>query len=239
MNNVMEIVNSPIMWALASITMILIVIEAIMFYKLAFKTAAHPDVNLTQKQCKTAFKAGAIAAIGPSTGIFVVMVALIVAIGGPMAWLRISVIGGTGTELMAATVGAQAAGGDITKGLDLMQMTTAWWAMTINACGWLLFIFLFAGKMEKLRAKIGGGDTKWMEVFSSTASIGIFGAICGQYIIQSFTSQDYVTLITILVSAIAMFICLKIGDKHPKILTYSLGIAMLTALVVAAIIVPA
>lgn len=236
MNNVMEIVSSPIMWVLAAIPIAIIIIETIVFLKLAHQTAQQPDTNLTIEHCKTAFKTGFISAIGPSTGIFIVMVALIAIIGGPMAWLRISVIGGTGTEMFAATLGAQAAGGDITQGLDLTQMTTAWWAMTTNACGWLIFITIFTSRMDKIRNKIGGKDEKWMGVFSSAASLAIFGALCGQYIIQGITESDYILIVTLIVSAGTMWVCQKIGERYPTLLTYSLGISMVVALTVATVI---
>lgn len=237
MNNLMEIVNSPIMWILAAITIVLIVVESIVFLRHAYTTALTPEVGLTKQDCKTAFKTGFISAIGPATSVFIVMIALVAIIGGPMGWLRMSVIGGTSTELFAATLGFQAAGGTIGQDMDLTQMTTAYFAMTTNACGWLLFITLFTGKMDKFRAKIGGKDPKWLGVFSSAASLSIFGALCGQNVLSSVNSKDWVILITLIASGVIMWLCMKIGEKHPKVNTYALGISIVGALVVAALFV--
>ena len=53
---------------------------------------------------------GLISAIGPALGVFIVMVGLMASIGGPMAWLRLSIIGAAATELSAANIGAEACG---------------------------------------------------------------------------------------------------------------------------------
>ena len=60
--------------------------------------------------CDVAVENGVISAIGPAAGVFIVMVGLMASIGGPMSWLRLSIIGAAATELSAATFGAQAAG---------------------------------------------------------------------------------------------------------------------------------
>lgn len=53
---------------------------------------------------------GLTSAIGPALGVFVVMLGLMSAIGGPIAWQRLSIIGAAPTELTAATMAAQAQG---------------------------------------------------------------------------------------------------------------------------------
>ena len=63
------------------------------------------EVNLEQGLANRAFKIGLISAIGPACGVFIVMVGLMASIGGPMAWLRLSIIGAAATELSAATMG--------------------------------------------------------------------------------------------------------------------------------------
>jgi hypothetical protein len=162
------------------------------------------------------------------------MIGLIAVLGGPMSWLRLSVIGGASTELTAATVGVAVAGGDITAGqISMVELSTAWWTMTINACGWLIVTLLFASRMEMLRNKIGGGDSRWMEIFSSAATLGIFGAFCAEYIITGFQSADYKTILAVVVAGAAMWVFLTLAKKHAWLKEYSLGLAMLTGLIVA------
>lgn len=230
--NALEVANSPAIWALASIAVLLIVFETILFLRLALKASKEGKVNLTPTQCRKAIKSGVITAIGPAFGVFIVMIGLIAVLGGPIAWLRLSVIGGASTELLAAKVGAAAAGGDITQALSMLQLSNAWWTMSINAVGWLLVTWIFASRMEKVRQKIGGGDSRWMEVFSSAATLGIFGAFCSEYLIIAVQTIDWALFGSVIASAAAMFIFMKIADiKYKWLREYCLGFSMVIGVI--------
>lgn len=54
-------------------------------------------IQLDPEIPKKAFKIGLISAIGPAMGVFIVMVGLMTVIGGPMAWMRLSIIGAAAT----------------------------------------------------------------------------------------------------------------------------------------------
>ena len=104
------------------------------------------------------------------------MVGLMASIGGPMAWLRLSIIGAAATELSAATMGAQAAGVEFGgNGYTLTVMAVSWFAMALNGAGWLLVSGTVTPALEKLRGKLSGGDAKWLAVLSGACSLGIFG----------------------------------------------------------------
>ena len=105
---VQTVSNAPIFWALCGITVILSLIQALLYMRQSFATAK--KVNLDPKIPKEALRIGFISAIGPALGVFIVMVGLMASIGGPMAWLRLSIIGAAATELTAANVGAEACG---------------------------------------------------------------------------------------------------------------------------------
>lgn len=228
--NALEVANSPAIWGLAAIAVIAVFVEIILFFRLARKASHMKEVNLTKKQCNRALRAGIVSAIGPAFGVFIVMIGLIAVLGGPISWLRLSVIGGATTELTAATVGVKALGGDITQALSMVQLSNAWWTMTINACGWLVVTWLFASRMEKVRNKIGGGDSRWMEIFSSAATLGIFGAFCSEYAITGIQSADFKVLLVMAVSAIAMWILQTLSNRYKWLKEYSLGLAMVAGI---------
>ena len=104
----LTIANSPVFWGLCGITVLISLAQALLFMRQAKKAAV--EVNLEKGLANKAFKIGLISAIGPACGVFIVMVGLMASIGGPMAWLRLSIIGAAATELSAASMGAQAAG---------------------------------------------------------------------------------------------------------------------------------
>lgn len=234
--NALEVANSPAIWALCAIGVLAVLCETLLFFRLAKNTAKNGHVKLTSKQCNRALRAGVVSAIGPAFGVFIVMIGLIAVLGGPMAWMRLSVIGGATTELTAASVGVKALGGDLADALSMVQLSNAWWTMAINACGWLLVTWIFASRMEKVRTKIGGGDDRWMEIFSSAATLGIFGAFCSEYIITAIQAVDFTVVIAMIVSAIAMAILMKAADKLLWLKEYCLGLAMVAGIVVGLII---
>jgi len=124
-----------------------------------------------------AIKSSAITAFGPSLVILSTMIALLVAVGGPVAWMRLSFIGSAMFEMMAASFGAEAMG--VTIGADKMTniaFANAVWTMTLGALGWILVATLSADKMDIVQKKFSGSDTKLMGVIASGAILAAFGA---------------------------------------------------------------
>lgn len=228
--NALEVANSPAIWALASIAVIAVLVETILFLRLARKAAGLKEINLTKKQCNRALRAGVVSAIGPAFGVFIVMIGLISVLGGPISWLRLSVIGGATTELTAATVGVNAMGGDITQPLSMLELSNAWWTMSINACGWLVVTWIFGSRMEKVRNRIGGGDSRWMEIFSSAATLGIFGAFCSEYVVTGIQSVDWKVVLVMAVSAAAMWALQQLSNRYKWLKEYCLGLAMVAGI---------
>ena len=225
---VQTVSNAPIFWALCGVTVVLSAIQAIRYMRQSFKTAK--EVNLDPKIPREALRIGFISAIGPALGVFIVMVGLMASIGGPMAWLRLSIIGAAATELTAANVGAEACG--VTLGSEeytLVCLAVSWFTMALNGMGWLLFTGVATPSLEKLRNKVSGGDMKWLVVLSGACSLGIFGYLNAGEIMKGVGNT-----IAVLAGAISMVAIVKtICQKHPKLMEYSLGMAMIVGMIFA------
>ena len=221
----LKIANSSMVWLLCALTVIVTLLQAVFFMRMARKTAQ--QANISPEVSKKAFRIGLISAVGPAMGVFIVMVGLMAAIGGPMAWLRLSIIGAAPTELTAATYGAEAYGVQLGgKGYNLTAMAVSWFAMALNGAGWLVFTGLFTPSLEKLREKMSGGDSKWLIVLSGACSLGIFGYLNDTQIVRGAGNA-----IASISGAVCMVLIAKaIVPKYPKVLEYSLGIAMLVGM---------
>lgn len=230
---ILEIANSFGVWIMVTFIVVLVVIQSILYTKLAYKTA--DKIGVPKKDCDKALKVGMVTAIGPSVAIFIVMVGLMAVIGGPLAWMRLSIIGAAPTELTAATVGAEAAG--VTFGgpdYDLNALATSWWTMAVNGCGWLLLVGLFTPKLEVIREKVSKNDTTWLGVLSGAATLGTFGYLNSGSVVEGGS-----VLVSVIVGAIAMIILGVATDKSPKLKPlkeYALGIAMLAGVICATVI---
>ena len=230
----LAISNLPIFWILASITVVVSAVQTILYVRQANK--ATRECNLDPQLPKQAFKIGLISAIGPACGVFIVMVGLMSAIGGPIAWLRLSIIGAAATELSAATRGATAAGVELGgEGYTLTVLAVSWFAMALNGAGWLVFTGIATPGLEKLRDKMSGGDMGWLAAMSAACSIGIFGYLNANSMVKG-KSLAVGPTIAILTGALSMMAIGRfIVPKHPKLAEYSLGIAMIVGIACAII----
>ena len=159
-------------------------------------------------------------------------------IGGPMSWLRLSIIGAAPTELTAATYGAEACGlsGLSDPGYNIQVLAVSWFAMALNGAGWLLFTGVATPGLEKIREKMSGGDMKWLSVMSASCSIGIFAYLVANLSIGKGGLSDLKigNAYACIGGAIFMILLGKfIVPKVPKLAEYSLGIAMILGIAVA------
>ena len=227
---ILQISNQSIYWLLCAIPVVIAVVQSILYSKLSLKNA--PNVGLDKATCKKAFKSGLITSIGPSIGVFIVFVGLMSVIGGPMTWLRLSIIGSAPLELMHAEIGAEVMGvgfGGPDYGIDAMVLS--WTTLALGTQGWIWFVLLFAPKLEKLREKIGNSDPKWLGVLSSAAMVAVFGNLSAGRMLQG---TD--VMISVIAGALIMvFLGKVINVKFPKLAEYSVGIAMLSAMTIASV----
>lgn len=235
MKNYMDVANSFPLW-LSVIPVILgVLAEAAIFSKKA--KDAGDLVGLTKKEANQAFKAGATAAIGPSMGVFIVMLGLMASIGGPIAWQRLSIIGAAPTELAAANVAAQAQGTTLgAPDYNLINYAAATWVMALNGSAWLLTSGLLTDKLDKISYKITGGNTKKLGLLSVTAMTGAFGYFASDQIVKGLQPGQTPILGALAGSAIAMVVLDIIAKKFPKIAVFNLGIAMVVGMVCAMVV---
>ena len=67
-------------------------------------------MGLPREQMNDAIKSSAITALGPSLVVLSAMIALLVSLGGPISWTRLSFIGSVMYEMMVSGFGTQAVG---------------------------------------------------------------------------------------------------------------------------------
>jgi hypothetical protein len=226
MKDYLEIANSPLIWGAAIPITILVVIQAVIFLKRAYASAHLVDLSISDAH--RAFKIGAISAIGPAMGVFVVMLGLMAVIGGPLAWMRLSIIGAAPTELAAASMAAKAMGKELTSPeYGLLDFANATWVMALNGSAWLLSTALFTHKIEGVTHKISGGDPKKVKILMIAAMCGAFGYLFGNVLKNIFDAKTQPIAVAGISSAIAIYFLEKLTKRFPKLGEYNLGIAML------------
>ena len=228
----LAIANSWQVWLCAFACVGIIVAQSVFFTKLCYKNA--PLVGLTKEQCGKSFRCGMITAIGPSLSCFIGAISMITVVGGPLAWMRLSMIGAAATELTAAATGAAAYGVEMGgAGYDITVMANTWLTMALNGCGWLLVVLLLTPRMEKVRQRVGGGDDVWLGLITCGASIGLFGYMASQYYIQIVSVPPAAW--SCIAGTVTMLACVRLAPKAPWLKEYGLGIAIVAGILVGAL----
>ena len=226
----LEIANSPMLWAMVIPTVLAMCVQAYVFIKDAVK--AGPIVGLTKEDTKTAIKAGCICSFGPGMSMFTVMIAFMAIMGGPFAWLRLSIIGTITTEMLGATAGATALGVELgSPDYGIIAFCNSVWVIALNTWGFFLVNLLFAHRIEGLKNVLDRHDTQIFSIVGTCVMIGC---------IAQFMAGQMVNGIPYVVAGVAgfciMLAFLKIADKKPKFGEFALGLAMLAAIFIAQIV---
>lgn len=228
----LQIANSLPMWLACGSAVALVIIQALIFVKKAIDAA--PNVGVTKEQVNKAIKSSALTSIGPSIVVLSGMLSLLVTVGGPMAWMRLSVIGSVMFESIAAGIGTGSVG--VQLGVDELTplaLTMAVWTMFIGSVGWVIFSTFAADKMDKIQDKLAGSNPAGLTIISSGAIIGVFAAMCAQKLV----ALNKNALATVL-GGVLMFVMMQItkNEKYAKLREWNLTIAILVAMIITAVI---
>lgn len=232
MDNYLNVANSWQLWAATIPVVVLVAIQAVIFVGRAKKAA--PIVGMTKEETNKAFRIGLTSAIGPAVAVFVVMLGLMAAIGGPLAWQRLSIIGAAPTELTAATMAAQAQGLDLGgPGYGLVNFANATWVMALNGGAWLLSTALLTDKLDILNQKISGGDPRKIATLGAGAMSGAFAYMFGNELKKILVADPNIqaNAIAAIVAGASMLVLDRIAKKHPKLVEHTLGLAMILGMV--------
>lgn len=230
--SVMEIANSLPMWIACGLAVFLVAAQAVIYAQNSYRAGL--KIGITEKQMKNAIKSSAITSIGPSVVILSGMLSLLVTVGGPMAWMRLSLIGSVMFESMAAGFGTSAVG--VSLGADPMTelaFCMAVWTMILGSIGWIIVATFSANRMDKVEKKISGGDAVMLSAISGAAIIAAFSALSAGHLTK-FNKNSIACIFGAVIMGILLFISENFKVKWLKewALTFSiLGSMIATALI--------
>lgn len=173
MEDYLSIANSGWMWFAVSIPMAVLAAQVYLLLKRSLKDGRR--MGIQNEQIKSAMVASATASVGPSVSILAGMVSLMVMMGAPIAWMRLSYIGAVMYEMTSADVGAQAVGVAFEQSsMTAEAYANGVWAMILGSIGWILVSGLFTHKIDALRTKLAGGDSKALPIITAAATLGCY-----------------------------------------------------------------
>lgn len=208
----LELANSPLMWIAAALAVGIVVFQSVLFFRKSLKAAK--EMGIKQKQINMAIKSSAISSIGPSIVILVTMISLLVTMGAPVSWMRLSFIGSVNYEAMAAGFGAQAMGTTLDN-LNPTAFACGVWVMICGSLGWLIFTLLFTDKMDKVNHLLSKGNAKMLPIISAGAMLGAFANLAaGNFFTEagSLTFGSGASIATV-VGCVCMMILSKLAKE--------------------------
>lgn len=234
----LKVANHPLMWIAASSAVIVVLLQAVIFLRKSLTAAK--ELGIEDKKIKSAVKSSIFSSIGPSIVILVGMISLLVSLGGPVSWMRLSFIGSVSYELSGAAFGAQAMGAELGPTMGAEVYANCIWVMVLGSIGWLIFTLLFADKMHKVNNILAKGNPKFVPLISSCAILGAFAYLGIGYFFNGTGALDLTSknAIACFSGGAIMMILSSIGTKKniQWIKEWSLSISMFSGMIIGTLI---
>ena len=224
--------NDGFLYVIVAIVIAFVVAESIFFLVKAWRRGK--KIGMDVKVMKRAAFSSGIFTIAPAIAILLGVIALSKALGFPLPWLRLSVIGALTYETAAAASAANAAG--VTLGTlitDPRIYTAILWVMTLGIMLSVILVPLIGKKIENGVMKLKTKDSKWGDIFMTSLFLGMISAFLGLVFANvSKGLQGWIPVFVMIASAVVMLICglllKKLGWKWLN--DYALPISMLAGM---------
>lgn len=225
--SILDKLNAPKLYLISGLIVLFVALFSVFFMVRAYRAGL--SIGLDKTKMKRAITSSVTFTVLPSISILLGVIALSGTLGVPLPWLRLSVVGALHYETSVADIAAKSVG---MSGLSVEEMTAQAFStiallMTAGIIWGMLCMVLFGKKYcnklnrtaNKKSGGAGFGDSAMTAMF-----IGLITAYIGSYIAQFVQVRDgalvvtgqYLQLVTLVVSAVAMAIFIYFSEKKKK-----------------------
>lgn len=229
MEPLLDYANSPVLWLSALAVFAVIILQTVIYMRAASR--AGPAVGFTRQDLRESFRAGGVAAIGPSLAVVIVAIALLPLFGAPAVLVRIGLVGSAATETSSANLAAgtmDAALGGPTWTPEVFAV--AFMAMSLSGGMWMIATLILTPMLKRGDTKLRTVNPALMAIVPSAALLAAFASLGIAELPKS-----TVHIITVAVSALVMAVCLWLAKAlhAPWLREWGLGFSIIVGLVVA------
>lgn len=221
--------NSGFLYIIVTIVIIFVIAESFYFLFKAWRRAI--KIGMRSEILKKVVISSAVFTIAPAVAILLGVIALSKALGFPLPWLRLSVIGAITYETTAAATAASVHGVTLSNMItDPKIFSSIAWVMTVGILPGLILVPLIGKRIENGLTKIKTKDQKWSEILMSALFLGMISAFLGM-IFASIRQGlvGWIPVFVMFISAVLMaacgLLCRKLKAKWIE--DYALPISML------------
>lgn len=199
--------NSAFMYGVVAVVIAFVIAMSVRFIVMAWRKARSLGIE-TAVLKRTAISAG-VFTIAPALSILLGVIALSKALGFPLPWLRLSVIGALTYETPAAASAASAAGIDLSQLItDPKAFASIAWVMTLGIIPGMILVPVFGKKIEDGLLRIRNKDSRWGGLFMSALFLGMISAFLGMvfaHVTEGLTG--WIPVFIMAASAAIMLLC--------------------------------
>ena len=217
--------NGPLMYAMTAIVILFVIAMSIRFIVMAWKRAK--KIGMDPKVLRRVARSSAIFTIAPAVSILLGVIALSRALGFPLPWLRLSVIGALTYETPAAASAASDLSNLIT---DPVVFAAIAWVMTLGIIPGPVLVPTIGKKIENGVMRIRQKDEHWGSLFMTALFLGMISAFLGMiFATVSEGLRGWIPCFVMIASALIMCVCaVFVKVLHWKWMEdYALPISML------------
>lgn len=160
-----EVSESSLLYVLVIVS--LLIIAAICVYYLLLCMRKAKEMGISKQKVNEIIKSTAIFSIVPSIAIAIGLVTLVIVIGIPYAWFRLSVIGSVSYELMASNMALSALKLDLANA-DADAFGLIMWVMCVPITSTVLANIFVCKPMHLGTMRVGSGDKRWGALSQTT-----------------------------------------------------------------------
>jgi len=199
--------NSTFMYIVLAIVILFVLLQSVVFFVKAWRRGK--ELGMDTKALKKTVGTSAIFTIAPAFAILLGVIALSNALGFPLPWLRLSVIGSLTYEATAAGAAANAVSIELGPRItDPKIFATIAWVMALGIIPGLVLVPAFGKKIENGISNIKSKDSKWGKIFLSGLFMGMISAFLGLVFAKVHTGLvGWIPVFVMFASALLMLVC--------------------------------
>jgi len=195
------------MYGMTAVVIAFVIAMSIRFIVMAWKRAK--KIGMDPKMLRRVAVSSAIFTIAPAVSILLGVIALSRALGFPLPWLRLSVIGALTYETPAAASAASAMGTDLSNLItDPVTFAAIAWVMTLGIIPGPVLVPTIGKKIENGVMRIRQKDEKWGSLFMTALFLGMISAFLGMiFATVSEGLRGWIPCFVMIASALIMCVC--------------------------------
>lgn len=229
----LEAANSSVMAVLYGITILIVLLQPILFLAAAVKRGK--ELNMTKEEMKNAAVSSAVFSIIPSLPIIISYLILVPSLGRYFPWLRLSVVGSASYETMVANMAAEAFGLEsiTVENIPLDVFVSIVFVVTIGILGGNIFNEFFLKTYDKKVEKIKGENAALVPMITTAMFLGLYGTMAAPHL-TNFSSIP--ALSAILVAGIAALLLGKLSTKVKRLKEFSFALSMVIGMLASCVV---